>query len=257
MSRVQSALALSLLALIVLTGWLPHAGPAFALLFPDRDRLIYRQDDFADLILAHLAIVGASSLLAALLGSGVALAATRRWGLAFRPLLETLLAVSQALPPVAVLAVATPLIGFGPLPALIALFLYGLLPIAQGMLAGLDSVPEGAREVARGLGMTPAQTLWQVELPLAAPVVLAGLRTSVTINIGTAALASTVGVKTLGLPIIIGLSGFNTPYVLQGAVLVGLLALTVDLAFAALSEPLGRWRAPQTSQGEPTLAGAD
>ncbi|TDR80233.1 ABC transporter permease [Paludibacterium purpuratum] len=251
MSRTQRALSFCLLALLGLAYWLPRAEPVFAVLFPGRDRLIYRQDTFVDLLVAHLWIVGVSSGLAALAGVGVALAVRRAWGRAFRPLLETLLAISQALPPVAVLAVATPLIGFGPLPALIALFLYGLLPIAQGTLAGLDSVPASAREVACGLGMTPAQILRHVELPLASPVILAGIRTSVTINIGTAALASTVGVKTLGLPIIIGLSGFNTPYVVQGALMVGLLALTVDQAFAVLAQPLRRWREPD---GQETLS---
>jgi osmoprotectant transport system permease protein len=79
--------------------------------------------------------------------------------------------------------------------------------------------------------MTPLQRLARVEWPLALPVIVGGIRTSVIINIGTAAIASTVGAKTLGSPIIIGLSGFNTAYVIQGAVLVGLLAITTDLAF--------------------------
>ena len=90
--------------------------------------------------------------------------------------------------------------------------------------------------------MSPWQRLLSVELPLAAPVILAGVRTSVIINIGTAAIASTVGAKTLGLPIIVGLSGFNTAYVIQGAVLVGLLAVAVDLAFERLQRRLARWQ---------------
>jgi osmoprotectant transport system permease protein len=79
--------------------------------------------------------------------------------------------------------------------------------------------------------MTPWQILRKVELPLAAPVIISGIRTSVIINIGTAAIASTVGAKTLGSPIIIGLSGFNTAYILQGAVLVALLAVISDILF--------------------------
>ena len=84
------------------------------------------------------------------------------------------------------------------------------------------------------MGFSSWQVLARIELPLAAPLLLAGIRTSVVINIGTAAIASTVGTRTLGSPIIIGLSGFNTAYVIQGALLVGLLAITVDLAFDAL-----------------------
>jgi osmoprotectant transport system permease protein len=85
------------------------------------------------------------------------------------------------------------------------------------------------------MGMTPRQILTEVQMPLALPLWLAGVRTSVVVNIGTAAIASTVGAKTLGLPIIIGLSGFNTAYVLQGAMMVGLLAIAADLAFDALA----------------------
>ncbi len=74
-------------------------------------------------------------------------------------------------------------------------------------------------------------------------MIVAGARTSVVIGVGTAAIASTVGAKTLGLPIIIGLNGSNTAYVLQGAILVGLLAVTVDVAFERLARTLVRWRA--------------
>ena len=84
---------------------------------------------------------------------------------------------------------------------------------------------------ARAMGMAPRHILTEVQIPLALPFWLAGVRTSVVVNIGTAAIASTVGAKTLGLPIIVGLSGFNTAYVLQGAIVLGLLAITADLAF--------------------------
>ena len=152
------------------------------------------------------------------------------------------MAVGQTFPPVAVLAVAVPLVGFGEAPALIALALYGLLPVLQGTLAGIAAVPAAAREAAEGLGMSPWQRLWRIELPLAGPVILAGVRTSVIINIGTAAIASTVGAKTLGLPTIVGLSGFNTAYVIQGAVLVGMLAAVTDLAFERVERQLARWQ---------------
>jgi len=201
-------------------------------------------------MLAHIEMVGVSSLIAVLLGTGLGIGATRAAGRAFRPMLETILAISQSLPPVAVLAVATPLLGFGATPALIALVLYGLLPVAQGTLAGLESVEPDTLEIARGLGMTSLQVLWRVELPLAAPVILAGVRTSVTINIGTAAIASTVGAKTLGLPIIIGLSGYNTAYVIQGALLVALLAICADQGFELLERRAGRWR--WRAAGEPS-----
>jgi len=90
--------------------------------------------------------------------------------------------------------------------------------------------------------MTRGQRLLQIELPLAAPVILAGIRTSVTINIGTAAIASTVGAVSLGSPIIIGLNGNNTAYILQGALLVSGLAIVVDMGFDVLSRRFGRWK---------------
>ena len=93
--------------------------------------------------------------------------------------------------------------------------------------------------------MTGWQRLWKVELPLAAPVIMAGIRTSVIVNIGTATIASTVGANTLGTPIIIGLSGFNTAYVVQGAILVALAAIIVDRAFERLSLRLSRHRRGQ------------
>lgn len=217
--------------------------PFFAALFPLLERPVYEQDSFFSLMLAHLKMVGLSSAVSVIVGLAAGIFATRASGREFRPLIETVVSVGQTFPPVAVLAVAVPLIGFGEAPALIALALYGLLPILQSTLSGIESVPAPVREAAEGLGMSPWQRLRSVELPLAAPVILAGVRTSVIINIGTAAIASTVGAKTLGLPIIVGLSGFNTAYVIQGAVLVGLLAVTVDLAFDKLARRLARWQA--------------
>lgn len=224
----------ALLALIGLTWGMPALKPLFAAGFPALDRPMYEQDSFVALMGAHIGLVAVSSAVSVLLGWAAGIFATRAAGLAFRPLIETVVAMGQTVPPVAVLAVAAPLIGFGETPALIALAIYGLLPVVQQTLAGLSSVPAGALEAANGLGMAPLQRLWRVEWPLAWPVILSGVRTSVIINIGTAAIASTVGAKTLGSPIIIGLSGFNTAYVLQGAVLVGLLAVVVDLGFERL-----------------------
>lgn len=212
-------------------------GGLFHWLFPELDRPIYLQDSFARLVWAHLLLVGMSSLIAVVIGTLAGIGVTRPAGREFRALVETLVAMGQTFPPVAVLAVAVPVMGFSEKPAIIALVLYGLLPILQGTLAGIDSVPASAREIAQGVGMSRWQILTRVELPLAAPVIVSGIRTSVIINIGTAAIASTVGTQSLGSPIIIGLSGFNTAYVLQGALVVALLAIIVDMVF----ERWSRW----------------
>ena len=213
---------------------MPHSGPVFSWLFPEQERPLYQQDSFVALALKHFMLVGISSLVAIVVGMGLGIAVTRPAGLEFRSLVETMTAAGQTFPPVAVLAIAVPVMGFGQQPAIIALVLYGLLPILQGTLAGMGAVPEATKEIALGAGMSRWQMLWKVELPLAAPVILAGIRTSVIINIGTAAIASTVGASTLGSPIIIGLSGFNTAYVIQGALLVALAAVVIDRLFERL-----------------------
>ena len=228
--------------LLALALVLPHSQAFFGTLFPEQQRPVYLQEPFVELLCQHLLLVLVSSAVAALVGTGLGVAVTRPGGRAFEPMVHTVASAGQTFPPVAVLALAVPMVGFGELPALIALALYGLLPVLQGTLAGLASVPREALESARAMGMGARQVLWQVEVPLALPVWVAGLRTSVIINVGTAAVASTVGAKTLGSPIIVGLSGFNTAYVLQGAVMVGLLALAADMAFERLARKVA-WQA--------------
>jgi osmoprotectant transport system permease protein len=228
--------------LLALAFALPHAQTFFGALFPDQQRPVYLQEPFVELLWQHLMLVVLSSAAAVVVGTGLGVAVTRPGGRAFAPLAQTLASAGQTFPPIAVLALAVPMVGFGELPALIALALYGLLPVLQGTLSGLASVPREAIESAHAMGMSARQILRHVEVPLALPVWVAGVRTSVIINVGTAAIASTVGAKTLGSPIIVGLSGFNTAYVLQGAVLVGLLAVAVDLAFERLARRVA-WQA--------------
>lgn len=234
MRRLKDPLLWLVLFYGALLALMPYSGPLFHRWFPDLARPLYQQESFWQLTLAHLFLVVTASLLAIVIGIGSGVLVTRRAGRAFRPLVETIVAAGQTIPPVAVLAIAVPVMGFGAWPAVVALLLYGLLPILQGTLAGIDSVPASSREIAIGVGMSSWQRLWQVELALAAPVIIAGIRTSVIINIGTAAIASTVGAKSLGSPVIIGLSGFNTAYVIQGALLVALLAIVSDRLFERL-----------------------
>lgn len=226
----------AVLLLAVLVAGLPHSEPLFANLFPQLERPVYRQEPFTQLLWQHLLLVVVSGAASVLVGTLAGVWVTQRAGKAFRPVLETLVSMGQTLPPVAVLALAVPAVGFGELPALLALALYGLLPVVQATTTGLEAVPAPVQQAAQGMGLSPWQRLTQVEAPLALPVWLSGVRTSVIINIGTAAIASTVGAKTLGSPIIVGLSGFNTAYVLQGAVVVGMLAVVVDMAFERLAQ---------------------
>ena len=125
-------------------------------------------------------------------------------------------------------------------PTVIALFLYGLLPIVENAVAGLEGVPPAVQDAAAGMGLSPAQRLLTVELPLAAPLILAGIRVSVTIAIGTATIGATVGALTLGTPILDGLVANNLPFVIEGAVLAALFAILADLLLAGLDRWLRR-----------------
>lgn len=223
----------ALLTMLVML--LPHSAPLFTYLFPQLERPVYTQEPFAWLLWQHVVLVGASSLFSVVVGSAIGIWVTRPAGQHFKPLVESVLAMSQAFPPVAVLALSVPVVGFGELPALLALGLYGLLPVVQGTVNGLQGVAPAQQQAARSMGMSARQCFCYIEIPLALPVWVSGVRTSVIINIGTAAIASTVGAKTLGSPIIVGLSGFNTAYVLQGAMLVALLAVIVDMLFERLA----------------------
>jgi osmoprotectant transport system permease protein len=155
-------------------------------------------------------------------------------------MINALATVGQTFPPAAVLAIAVPMVGFGAWPTVIALFLYGLLPIIENAVAGLEGVSSGVREAAEGMGLSVWQRLRDVELPLAAPIILAGIRVSVTIAIGTATIGSTVGALTLGTPIFDGLVANKLPFVLEGAVLVALFAILTDMLF----ERLDQWLRP-------------
>ena len=226
-----SRLSLSVAALLLLAYGLPYFQPLFAALFPAQLRPVYLQEPMAELMWQHIWLVSVSSSLAVIVATLSGLATTTETGRAFKPIMETLAGMGQTFPPVAILAVAVPAVGFGELPALIALSIFGVLPVLQATLAGLASVPSPVLDSARAMGMSPRHILTEVQMPLALPLWMAGVRTSVVVNIGTASIASTVGAKTLGLPIIVGLSGFNTAYVLQGAMVLGLLAIAADLAF--------------------------
>jgi osmoprotectant transport system permease protein len=186
---------------------------------------IYTQNALLSLTVSHLAIVGAATVAATIVAIGLAILVTRPAGQEFLPLSRALANVGQTFPPVAVLALAVPLLGFGTEPTLVALFVYGLLPIFENALTGLTTVAPEIEESARASGMTEAQRLWQIELPLALPLILAGVRLSLVISMATATIGSTVAASTLGEAIIAGLINSNLAFVAQGGLTVGILAI--------------------------------
>ncbi len=148
----------------------------------------------------------------------------------------------QTLPSIALLAFMIPLLGIGVVPALVALFLYSLFPILRNTYTGVTGADPVAVDAARALGMTPWQVLRLVRLPLAAPIIMAGIRTAAVIGVGTATLAAFIGAGGLGDPIVSGLALSDTRLILSGALPAALLALLVDGALAGatrLVEPRG------------------
>ncbi len=214
-------------------------------LFPTSRSPVFERETLLNLALQHLAITAGAGMLVVLVGVPLAVLATRPVGVGLRPLLEHLVAAGQTFPPVAVLVLALPFFGFGSAGAVLALFLYGLLPVVRNSLEALAALPADVLEAARGMGYARHQMLWQVELPLALPVILAGIRTSLVLILATATVAPLVGGGGLGLPIIAGLAVSNLALVVQGAVAVALLALLLDWTLARAEDALIPWREPR------------
>lgn len=142
----------------------------------------------------------------------------------------------QTIPSIALLAFMIPLFGIGFLPAVIALFLYGLLPILRNTSIALFSVDPLLKEVAEGIGLTKFQRLFHIEIPLSIPTILAGIRTAAVINIGTATLAAFIGAGGLGEFIVTGLALNNTKLILMGALPAALLAILTELIFEVIEK---------------------
>lgn len=180
------------------------------------------------LTLTHLGLVLLSTVIVLLIGLPIAVIVTRPHREALHQLAETLVSLGQTVPTFAILALAVPVLGFGWQPTLLGLILYGLVPVVSNGIAGLLAVDKGVLDAAQGMGMTAGQRLRRVELPLALPVLLAGIRTSTVYNVGTATVGAALGAGGLGEPIINGLSQQNTALVMVGAILAALLALSLD-----------------------------
>ena len=211
----------------------PRAEPLWHALFPEVARPAYTAESWFLLLGIHLALAAGAVALASVLGIAAGIAAARRP--AARPALDAVFTLAQAVPPVAVIALALPLLGFGAAPTILALVLYAALPMLRATAAGLAAVPPEVGVAARGLGMSPLRRLGEVELPLAAPVILSGLRVAAALSVATAAIGAVAGARCLGAPIILGLANGNPSYVLQGAVFTAWLALLVDRALGLLA----------------------
>ncbi len=207
-------------------------------LFPEAEEVIYPRANLAQLSAEHILLVGVSSLAAVIVGLPLGVFVTRKFGSGFKGIVSDLGSLSQTIPPIAVLALAVPAVGFGFKPTVIALFLYSILPILRNTIAGLEDVSPVVKEVAIGMGMTHSQLLFKVELPIAAPVLFAGIRISVVVNVGTATIGAVVGAGGLGNPIISGIIWDNPAFILEGAITAALLAVLIDQIIGRIEKNL-------------------
>jgi osmoprotectant transport system permease protein len=205
--------------------------------------LFERRRELLSLTLRHLLLVGASLGAAILLGISLGLALEGRPALA-EPVIRTV-GLLQTIPSIALLAFMIPLLGIGVVPALVALFLYSLYPIVRNTYSGVRDADPAAVAAATALGMTGGQVLRYVRAPLAAPILMAGIRTAAVIDVGAATLAAFIGAGGLGDPIVAGLSLADTRMILSGALPAALLAVVVDLALGGVE----RWVSPRGLRG--------
>lgn len=184
----------------------------------------------------HLGLTFGALALSILVGLplGVLAAGSRRTGKA----LLSAAGVIQTIPSLALLCFLIPLLGTGLLPALVALFLYGLLPIARNTVAGLEDIPSPLLESAKALGLSERAQLFSIRLPLASRTILAGIKTTAIINVGTATLAAFIGAGGFGAPISTGLNLNDTTLILQGAIPAAGLSLLAEGLFGLLDRLL-------------------
>jgi osmoprotectant transport system permease protein len=195
--------------------------------------------DVVQLTGEHIVLAGVSWLIAAVIGVGLGILGTRRRAL--REISVVVANVLQTIPSVALFGflLPVPLIGgIGRHTAILCLVLYSLLPILRNTIVGIQSVDAPLREAAVAMGMTDGQLLRLVELPLAAPTILAGLRIALVTNIGTAVIAAIIGGGGLGVLIFRGVASVDTIQILAGAIPAAAMALLADAAMTLLEKRL-------------------
>ena len=202
------------------------------------DYLREHPDRVWELLTQHLELVAYSTLIAIAIGVPVGILVTRvRW---LAPIVLNLTGILYTIPSLALFAILIPYTGLGIRTATIALVMYSLLAIVRNTAAGIDGVPPATLDAARGMGMTGRQRLLLIELPLALPVMLVGVRLATVAAIGIATIAATIGAGGLGRLIFDGMRTLDTDRIIAGALVTSVLALLADWGIARLGELLRR-----------------
>jgi osmoprotectant transport system permease protein len=192
--------------------------------------------DIRMLLLQHIQLVLTAGAVAVCMGVPTGILLTRGFMRRYKEFLLNLLGICQTVPSLAVLALAMTYLGIGKKTAIFALTVYALLPIIRNTVAGIGGVSEVALDAGRGMGMTPLQLLLKVELPNAMYIILTGIRMSIVIMVGTAALSFKIGGGGLGDLIFTGIAMVDTGYMLTGAVPTAALAITLNWFFGLLEK---------------------
>jgi len=191
---------------------------------------VYKPFTWGDIMsatISHLEMVVIAELIAISIGVPLGILVTRPGLRRLATPVVGGVGVGQTIPSLAVIAIMAPLLGFGLNSAIVALFIYGLLPIVRNSYAGINNIDSAIVEAARGMGMTRGQIARKIELPLALPVIMTGIRISTVITVGTAELAVLVGGKGLGLITLTGVFSMQPLTILQGAAPTAALAITL------------------------------
>jgi osmoprotectant transport system permease protein len=197
--------------------------------------------NLAELFFQHVVIVLIATTASLILAFGLASwVHIKRYG-QLKSNLLSFCGFGETFPTAALIALLVPLLGYGMESVIIALFVYGLMPIFTNTIEGLESIPKQISEAADGMGFTPTQKYGYVELRMGMPYILAGIRISLIVNIAAATIGAVVGAGGLGMPIMSGIRIYDPILIMKGALPVILLALLVDGLFRKLEKHYGQW----------------
>ena len=222
----------SIAALAGVTLWMTFDTEGFsallARLVPDADPVLYPTRTLPQLMAEQIFLVAVASVIALLVGSALGALALSRIGRPFRDIIVNVGSLAQTVPSVAIMALAVPLVGYGAEPVVIALVLYSILPIMLNVITGIEGVSPDAYDAATGMGMAPVQRFLSVQLPLAMPVIVGGIKNMLVINVSAATMGAVVAAGGLGQPILAGFHDYNDAFILEGALPAITLALLLD-----------------------------
>jgi len=227
-------------ALAAVTLWMTFDVEGFsrllALLVPDVETVMYPTKPLSTLMAEQVVLVAVASAMALVVGSLLGALALSRVGRPFRDIIVSVGSLAQTVPSVAIMALAVPVLGYGAEPVVLALILYSILPIMLNVIAGIEGVPPDAYDASIGMGMSPSQRFFSVQLPLAMPVIAGGIKNMLVINVSAATMGAVVAAGGLGMPILAGFHDYNNAYILEGALPAITLALLLDRLLTSPAE---------------------